>query len=836
MNKKSLTLALIFMYCAWLPAQAQEQIQEVEFNASFLRSDVDISQFSTGNPVHPGTYSVDLYLNNNWKGRHPFVFEQLTPGALIAQPCFDVQTLELLDIDLSRLAPQALISLQQKKQCYQLQTLLEGTSVEFDSSAQRLNISIPQLFLQRQTRNYVSPDLWDDGIPALTLQYDYNAYQSRFDGISTQSNQYLGLRAGANFGAWRLRQRGAFQWNNQNNQIHYQNSSIYLERGLSSWRSRLTIGQSSTDGQVFDSLRFRGVQLASDDRMFADTERGFAPVVRGIANSNALVTIRQNNSVIYETTVPPGAFSIEDLYPTGRGSDLLVTIKEADGSEHTFTVPYSFNPELLKPGTTRYSVMAGRYENNQISDTPNIFMGTVRHGFSNLLTGYTGAIATDGYTSASVGMALNTKLGAFSIDTTYALTKIPGLADQNGQNYRLSYAKVIPQTDTSLNISISRSSGTGYHDTQQALVLRDDIKQGRPPAFLSRDQKNHGSINISQTFPQGYGSLALNASYRDYWDHNKSHSEYQLSYNNNFKQISYSIAAQRSRNMNNQKWENQLMFSLSMPLGGSKYSPSWRFGATKLSDSTSFSNTLSGQWGKDSQFSYSVFENTFRPQDSGSTTSFGGTIGWSAPYGSLGLSASKGKNFTQYGVTASGAMVAYSQGIVFAPSISDTIAIVEAPHAQGTHINGYNNLKLDGQGKSIMPYLTPYRQNTVEINPRGLSTDVELQISSQNIVPTAGAVTLLKYPTDIGYSVFLHGQQSSGAPLPFGSTVLNQNGENIGYISQGSQAIIRVKEPQGRLQVQWGNTDLDKCTFDYRIDPDKTPAAGDFRRLEIICR
>ncbi|KYF17681.1 hypothetical protein AIZ04_25550, partial [Salmonella enterica subsp. enterica serovar Typhimurium] len=77
-------------------------------------------------------------------------------------------------------------------------------------------------------------------------------------------------------------------------------------------------------GELFDSTQFRGVQLASDDRMLPDSERGFAPVVRGVANSNAKVRISQNGLTIYETTVAPGAFEIDDLYPTGYGGDLIV--------------------------------------------------------------------------------------------------------------------------------------------------------------------------------------------------------------------------------------------------------------------------------------------------------------------------------------------------------------------------------------------------------------------------------------------------------------------------------------------------------------------------------
>ena len=86
--------------------------------------------------------------------------------------------------------------------------------------------------------------------------------------------------------------------------------AVYAQRGITSLKGQLTIGDSFTDGAVYDSFGLRGVQLASDDRMLPESQRGYAPVVRGIANSNAKVQIRQNGNIIYETNVAPGAFAI----------------------------------------------------------------------------------------------------------------------------------------------------------------------------------------------------------------------------------------------------------------------------------------------------------------------------------------------------------------------------------------------------------------------------------------------------------------------------------------------------------------------------------------------
>jgi outer membrane usher protein len=53
-------------------------------------------------------------------------------------------------------------------------------------------------------------------------------------------------------------------------------------------------------------VQFRGAQLASDDNMLPDSLRGFAPIIRGIAQSNAQVTIKQNGYTIYQSYVARG--------------------------------------------------------------------------------------------------------------------------------------------------------------------------------------------------------------------------------------------------------------------------------------------------------------------------------------------------------------------------------------------------------------------------------------------------------------------------------------------------------------------------------------------------
>ena len=61
-------------------------------------------------------------------------------------------------------------------------------------------------------------------------------------------------------------------------------------------------GESYTTGETFDSVSIRGIRLYSDSRMLPPTLASFAPIIHGVANTNAKVTITQGGYKIYETT------------------------------------------------------------------------------------------------------------------------------------------------------------------------------------------------------------------------------------------------------------------------------------------------------------------------------------------------------------------------------------------------------------------------------------------------------------------------------------------------------------------------------------------------------
>lgn len=327
------------------------------------------TRYDKGNLVVPGRYRAALYANQTWIGSADITLRELDGPGKAAQPVFDRDLLMRIGVDVTRLGDTAHATLDaaDKSGGVPLGVLIPQATATFDAGEQRLDLSIPQAMMSRNARGWIDPKFWDDGVPAAVVQYNANVYHSSGRGFSTTQN-YLGLNTGVNIGPWRFRYNGNVT-STSGAGTHVQSMQTYLQRSIEPIKSQLTVGDSYTDGSIFDSFGITGAQIGTDDRMYPESQRGYAPTVRGIANSNAKVQVKQSGDIIYETTVAPGPFEIDDLYATGYGGDLQVVMTEADGSQHTSLLPYSAPVNALREGRWRYNVAAGLYRNTSLSTT-----------------------------------------------------------------------------------------------------------------------------------------------------------------------------------------------------------------------------------------------------------------------------------------------------------------------------------------------------------------------------------------------------------------------------------------------------------------------------------
>ncbi|EBX6544819.1 fimbrial biogenesis outer membrane usher protein, partial [Salmonella enterica subsp. enterica serovar Larochelle] len=165
--------------------------------------------------------------------------------------------------------------------CVPLTKTIKDATTRFDVGLQRLYLTVPQAFMGNRARGYIPPELWDHGINAGLLNYNFTGNNVHNDVGGSSNYAYLNLQSGLNLGAWRLRDNTTWSYSSggssSTSENKWQHINTWLERDITLLRSRLTLGDSYTNGDVFDGINFRGAQLASDDNMLPDSQKGFAP-------------------------------------------------------------------------------------------------------------------------------------------------------------------------------------------------------------------------------------------------------------------------------------------------------------------------------------------------------------------------------------------------------------------------------------------------------------------------------------------------------------------------------------------------------------------------------
>ncbi|HAL9748111.1 TPA: aggregative adherence fimbria II usher protein AafC, partial [Escherichia coli] len=519
------------------------------FNSSLLSGGgkgVDLTLFEEGGQL-PGIYQTDIILNGSRVDslEMPFHTEKDENGRPYLKTCLTQEMLARYGVKTEEY-PALFRSLGggsdtsgERGVCADLSAIPQATE-NYQFAAQQLVLGIPQVALRPLLRGIAPEVLWDDGIPAFLLNWQANAGRSEYRGYIKDVEDYFwsSLEPGINIGSWRI--RNLTTWNKSSGQSgKWESLYIRAERGLNSLKSRLTLGENYTPSDIFDSVPFRGGMLSSDESMVPYNQREFAPVVRGIARTQARIEVRQNGYLIQSQTVAPGAFALTDLPVTGSGSDLQVTVRESDGTVQVFTVPFTTPAIALREGYLKYNVMAGQYRSSDdaVEDsTLGQVMGM--YGLPWGLTVFGGLQGAEHYQSAALGLGWSLgKLGAVSLDTIHSRGQQKGYNYETGNTWRIRYNKSFELTGTSFTAASYQYSSSGYHTLSDVLeTYRDD---GRF-AYRSTDSRtSRTTVNLSQSLGR-WGYLGLNGSRDEYRD--RPHQDYiGASYGASWNRMSLSV-------------------------------------------------------------------------------------------------------------------------------------------------------------------------------------------------------------------------------------------------------------------------------------------------------
>jgi outer membrane usher protein len=808
----------------------------------------DIERFNKANTTEPGNYRVDVFVNDVFVTREPIEFRSTGDSV---EPCLSDRLLASAGIGIEDAAPDAgatgtgstaTTGRETAESCMPLASRVPGASTTFDQSRLRLNLSVPQTQMKHTARGSVDPSSLDAGQTVGYVNYDTSYFTASASGFRSDS-LYAGINAGVNVGLWRLREQSAYTWGSSAgiNRSRWNNIRTYAERPLISLGSRLVVGQNFTTGTLLSPVGFTGVQFETDDRMLPDSLRGYAPVVNGVANTNARVVISQNGNVIYQTTVAPGPFSIRDLNPTSYQGDLSVQVVEANGQVSTFTVPFSAVPDSLRPGLSHWSATVGQVR--QIEHTKAKFADlTYERGLTNALTVNGGARVSSDYQSLVTGTVVATPLGAVGVNAAWSHAFDATGGHVSGWLGSINYSRTIQQTGTTFTLAGYRYSTGGYREFLDALSARESARHGRTWSSTTYRQRDQFTVNVNQNFGR-FGSLTGSASTSSYYSGRSRDTQFQISYNNYYRSISYNVSLIRQRTGTlygagtpgligaggtttsadqTSRSTTALMATVSIPFGAGPRAASVSGSFSRSSDQgATWQASVSGIADEAQTLSYGL---TASGETQNGSKSVAGNLQKNLSSLTAGASYSNGSGYWQAGASARGAAVVHAGGVTLGPYLSDTFGIVEAKGAEGATVRNTQGTRVNRAGYAIAPSLTPYRYNEISLDTRGISRNAELTGAQARVAPYAGSAVLLKFETLIGHALLIGATGPTGEPLPLGADVLDGSGATIGVVGQGGQVYARVPSGHGKLTVKWGSGPADQCSIAYDLGGrDHTP-------------
>lgn len=706
---------------------AQQTRADDYFNPALLDIDnpqqgkTDLSIYEKGPGQAPGNYQVTIFINNSKVDTRNVTFNLQThaKGTRTLQPCFSLDDLKTLGIKTD-----AYSQLMTESKCADL-SVIPAASATFRVRNQQLLLSIPQSALGQVPRGYIDPKDFDEGITAGLINYSANASHSHARQQNSQDNssQYINLRPGLNIGAWRVRNYSTWNRNATGDDRQEKFSSVYTyaQRDIVALKSTLTVGQSSSPADVFDSVPYTGAQLNAENEMLPDSEKGYAPIIRGTAHSNARVVVRQNGYVIYQNTVAPGAFEINDLYPTGSSGDLQVTVQETDGSENHFVVPYASVPVLQREKHLRYSVTAGRYRSydSHVEKTP-FAQGSAIYGLPYGVTAYGGAQHSSHYQSQAIGAGKNLgDLGAFSVDVTRAKALLKKQQAHKGRSWRVRYSKNFVGSGTNFSLAGYRYNSKGFYtleDTLESYTQADDVS-------APRQRRARTEATLDQTLGERWGSLTLSLVKETYWSQRQDMTSMSVSYNNSWHGVSYSLSYSMNKNTRDSddksadQNDNQFALSVSIPLDRWMHNTWATYNLNNTRTGATQNIGLNGTALQEDNLNWSLQEGLSNT-GSGSSTSM--NMDYKATYGEVSGGVSQDKYQRTVNVGLQGGIVAHANGITLSQPLGETIALVKAPGAYGTHITNQTGVETDFRGYTVVPFVTAYRHNTISLDTETL--------------------------------------------------------------------------------------------------------------------
>ncbi|WP_353171087.1 fimbria/pilus outer membrane usher protein [Acinetobacter rudis] len=816
-------------------------------NDKQLYSNEDLTLFNELDSL-PGDYKLDIFINNN-KIEHRNIYLYAYGNADHEQklaPCLLPSELEHYGVKTPSLV--SVIELENGKQCVDWSGLDYAKS-DLDLNRNRLLLQLPQAYVVQDRIDFFERKQWDNGIPALRLDYSVSEFSSR-NNSKTENSTFASLQGSANWGAWRLKQYSTWSHDAQGEDT-WTNLSTTLSRNIPQIDSEIILGNNYSSSAIFEGVKIRGAIVQSDRMMRTRQYNSYAPGITGIADSESIVTIHQNGRMIYKKAVPAGPFYLTDYFPANNGGNITVEITGSDGQIKRQIVPFTTLAFLERKGNLNYHVALGQYDNSDY-DNNNEFLtqAEVTYGLTDFITIALGSQLSQHYQAFSFGQGMNLgKFGAVSANVIHAISDFEKRTNHSdvilgnnesstkeGNAFKINYSKSFTPTNTSLNFAGYKYFSSGFYDFND--VMRHNYGNNSntelidPMLPLNDKVKHQYNVTLVQDLPNQWGMINFNAAsykYRNQGDLTSYNLGYSLSKN----KISYGLFYtyyDDSAEDTNRNGKYSINFNVSMPLSFGKKP---LYASYNLGRSTSGQNNhmvqLNGLSGDRLQANWNVYQGY-------DDKNYGGFSGsYDAPVAHLSAGYSyRGSDQQNLSANIAGTLLATQYGALMSKPLQTTNALIVTKEVKGVKALNSATATTSTAGLAVYPGLSPYRKNQIALDTQSIPENAEIEetIISQ-IIPTKGALILADFKARKGYKVLITLQSPEHENIPMGSKV-TFGGNNTAMVASFNQVYLLSNEEKGSVSVDWvADKQANHCIAEF--DLTKIEALNGLYMVKAVC-
>jgi outer membrane usher protein len=548
------------------------------------------------------------------------------------------------------------------------------------------------------------------------------------------------------------------------------------------------------------SVGFGGIQFATN----FSTQPSFItfplPSATGEAVVPSSVNLFVNNALTANKNVNTGPFAINNIpVVTGYGS-LNVVTTDLLGRQQILSVPYYASATLLKPGLHDYSFEAGFIRDNFGIDSNDygrfMMAGTDSVGITERFTGQWHAEALADQQTAGVG-------ADYLLSTIGVLNAgVAGSHDSHGAG---GLGEIGFQRQAWNQISFGVNAQATTHQFMELGIQPGQFAPSlQSQAFLGVPLDHGASLGMSYTLQnnrcQPSASL-FNVSYsRTFfksWSFNASAITNVGGEDNKgvFVTVSHLVANDTTvyAGVNDQQSQHTQEFvQLNRPLP---------FGTG---------------------YGYNVSAASGHPNNYQASLSAQNTVG------TYTVAAANEGGSTGYRAEISGGAVYLGGDGYLSRQVTNSFGVVQVGYPN-VRVYEFNQFvaRTDKHGNVLLPYISPYQDNSVTIDPNDLPLNTQIEATEMDAIPYYRSGVLVRFPIQTIRSATLKVTLPSGEPIPAGAMV-TVNGKALQFpVGNDGQLYVTGLALQNSLSLRWDDQSC-QVNLTYPKTSNPLPNLGSF--------